>query len=155
MQESLTRIFGDNYDLLILPGAFPYGGMENPCLTFLSSSLIAGDRSLADVVVHEISHSWCGNLVTNSSWSDFWLNEGFTMYLERRILGELEGEPYRHLHALVGYGELVKTVNDLKDHPEYTKLRPNLVGEDPDDSFSRIPYEKGFLFLFYLETQVG
>jgi leukotriene-A4 hydrolase len=145
----------NTYDILLLPGAFPYGGMENPNLTFISSSLITGDRSLMSVVAHEITHSWAGNLVTNANWKDFWLNEGFTMYIERLILGEVYGEDYRHFHAMLGYGELVKTCSDLADIPEYTKLQPNLEGVDPDDAFSRIPYEKGFLLLLYFESLVG
>lgn len=144
-----------HYDLLILPGAFPYGGMENPCLTFVSSSLITGDRQLVDVVAHEIAHSWSGNLVSNSTWSDFWLNEGFTMYLERLILGELHGEKHRHLHALLGYQDLQKTITELKGKPEFTKLRPDMTGIDPDDAFGRVPYEKGFLLLLQLEVLVG
>lgn len=143
------------YDILLLPTAFPYGGMENPNATFINSALITGDRSLMSVVAHEITHSWAGNLVTNASWSDFWLNEGFTMYIERLILGEVYGEDVRHFHSRLGYGELQKTVSALAEVPEFTKLRPNLTDVDPDEAFSRIPYEKGFLFLLYLESLVG
>jgi leukotriene-A4 hydrolase len=144
------------YDLLVLPTAFPYGGMENPNLTFLNASLLAGDRSLTNVVCHEITHSWAGNYVTNSNWSDFWLNEGFTVYIERLILGEVHrSAAYRHFEILIGYQSLLKTVQGFADQPEYTKLMPNLAGEDPDDSFSRVPYEKGSLFLFSLECLVG
>jgi len=142
--------------MAVLPPAFPYGGMENPNLTFLSSSLLAGDRSLTNVVAHEITHSWSGNLVTNATWSDFWLNEGFTVYIERLILGRVMGSvQYRHFEIMCGYNVLKKTVAELKDHPEFTKLVPNLDGIDPDEAFSRIPYDKGSLFLFYLETLVG
>ena len=143
------------YDLVVLPSAFPYGGMENPNLTFVSSSLLAGDRSLTDVVAHEITHSWSGNLVTNSSWLNFWLNEGFTDYITRLILGKIHGKAFRHFDILSGYNALLQTVEELKDIPEYTKLCPNLEGIHPDDAFSKIPYEKGSLFLFYLEQQVG
>ena len=80
------------YDVLFMPPSFPFGGMENPCLTFVTPCLLAGDRSLADVIVHEICHSWFGNLVTNANWGDFWLNEGFTMYAQRRVCKELYGE---------------------------------------------------------------
>jgi leukotriene-A4 hydrolase len=107
-------------------------------------------------VAHEIAHSWSGNLVTNASWKDFWLNEGFTVYIERMILGELHNsEPYRHFEAMIGYNDLMKTVADFGADSEWTKLQPNMNGIDPDEVFSKIPYEKGSLFLFYLETLVG
>lgn len=142
------------YDMVVLPGAFPYGGMENPQLTFLSRSLIAGDKSLVNVVAHEIAHSWSGNLVTNKNWSDFWLNEGFTVYLERLILGEVrKSEQYRDFESLCGYNDLKKTIAD--ENPDFTKLRPDIRGIDPDEVFSKIPYEKGSLFLRFLETKVG
>jgi len=157
--EKVTGVSYDwgTYDMVVLPGAFPYGGMENPNLTFLSSSLLAGDHSLTNVVAHEITHSWSGNYVTNSSWSDFWLNEGFTVYIERMILGEVHGEKYRSFEILCGYNDLKKTVHDLEQHghKEWTKLTPNLVGVDPDDAFSKIPYEKGSLFLLHIEQLVG
>jgi len=139
------------YDLLVLPGAFPYGGMENPNLTFLSASLLAGDRSLTNVVAHEIAHSWAGNYTTNASWGDFWLNEGFTVYLERAILGKIHNSSqYRDFESLVGYNDLIKTVADFGASHEFTKLCPNLVDVDPDEAFSKIPYEKGSLSLRYL-----
>lgn len=143
------------YDLLMLPGAFPYGGMENPNLTFLNSCLISGDKSLVDVVAHEITHSWSGNLITNADWNDFWLNEGFTMYIERLILGECSGEEHRHFCLASGYALLKKTCLELKDQPNWTRLHQDLCGIDPDEAFSRIPYEKGCLFLFHLEVLVG
>lgn len=89
----------EKYDILLLPPSFPYGGMENPCLTFLTPSLLCGDRSLVDVVAHEISHSWTGNLVSCCSWEHFWLNEGFTMFLERKILARLHGEEWRQFNS--------------------------------------------------------
>jgi len=141
-----------------LPTAFPYGGMENPQLTFVNAGLLVGDRSLVDVVAHEICHSWSGNLVTNSTWTDFWLNEGFTMYLERHLLAKvIGGEDYRKFHIFLGYKELVRTSADLIEagESEFTKLQPDLRGVDPDDAFSIIPYEKGCLFLFHLELKVG
>lgn len=92
------------YDVLFMPPSFPFGGMENPCLTFVTPCLLAGDRSLADVIVHEICHSWFGNLVTNANWGDFWLNEGFTMYAQRRVCRELYGEkPPSHTHTLTPF----------------------------------------------------
>ena len=145
------------FDVCVLPGkAFPYGGMENCCVTFLSSALITGDKSLTNVLCHEIVHSWAGNLVTNSNWSDFWLNEGFDVYIERMILGEISGsEVHRHFEILIGYNELLKTIEDLQSTPEFAKLQPEMTGIDPDDAFSKIPYEKGSLFLFFIEYLLG
>lgn len=144
------------YDMVVLPNAFPYGGMENPQLTFLSASLLAGDRSLTNVVAHEIAHSWAGNFVSNSSWTDFWINEGFCVYLERLILAKVNNsQSVRHFEMLIGYNDLKKTVADLGADNEFTKLQPDLTGIDPDEAFSKIPYEKGSLLLYYLETKVG
>ncbi|XP_072026586.1 leukotriene A-4 hydrolase-like isoform X2 [Amphiura filiformis] len=144
------------YDLLILPPSFPYGGMENPCLTFVTPTLLAGDKSLASVVAHEISHSWTGNLVTNCSWEHMWLNEGFTVFVERKILGRMKGsEKERHFQCIGGQGKLIYAVETFGESHPYTHLLPLLEKVDPDDAFSSIPYEKGSTFLFYLETLVG
>jgi len=144
------------YDILVLPPSFAYGGMENPCLTFATPTLLTGDKSNADVIAHEIAHSWTGNLVTNNTFEHFWLNEGFTVFTERKIKGRMQGEAVRHFTALLRWKELEETVNKVfsPTHP-YTKLVPDLVGVDPDDAFSRIPYEKGSTFLWYLEDLVG
>ncbi|KAL4448420.1 hypothetical protein ABPG75_005639 [Micractinium tetrahymenae] len=145
------------YDILLLPPSFPYGGMENPCLTFVTPTLLAGDRSLANVVAHEIAHSWTGNLVTNKSWEHFWLNEGFTVYLERKIMGRLCGEKMYQFQASQGWLKLKNTVHKQlsPEHP-FTALAPDLSGGvDPDDAFSSIPYEKGFAFIHYLQELVG
>ena len=140
------------YDLLLLPPSFPYGGMENPCLTFVTPTLLAGDRSQAHVVAHEIAHSWSGNLVTNLTWEHFWLNEGFTVFIERKIMHKLYGKAVFDFNAIGGLMELKETVTRLgADHP-HTVLQPVLAGGmDPDDVFSKVPYEKGFAFLVYLE----
>uniref|UniRef100_A0A8C3E1C7 Leukotriene A4 hydrolase n=1 Tax=Corvus moneduloides TaxID=1196302 RepID=A0A8C3E1C7_CORMO len=143
------------YDLLVLPPSFPYGGMENPCLTFVTPTLLAGDRSLSNVIAHEISHSWTGNLVTNKTWEHFWLNEGHTVYLERRIGGRLFGEQFRHFQALGGWRELQNTINTLGDKNPVTNLVINLDEVDPDVAYSSVPYEKGFALLFYLEQLLG
>jgi leukotriene-A4 hydrolase len=144
------------YDLVCLPPSFPYGGMENPCLTFVTPTLLAGDRSLADVVAHEISHSWTGNLVTNYSWRDFWLNEGWTMWLERKIQTRIYEDPLAYdLKATMGLRDLVESVEDFGATHPYTHLVPDVDGVDPDEVFSSIPYEKGFNFLHYLMTVVG
>ncbi|KAH0616765.1 hypothetical protein JD844_028137 [Phrynosoma platyrhinos] len=143
------------YDLLVLPPSFPYGGMENPCLTFVTPTLLAGDRSLSNVIAHEISHSWTGNLVTNKTWEHFWLNEGHTVYLERRIGGRLFGEQFRHFQALGGWRELQNTINTLGSTNPVTNLIPSLKEVDPDVAYSSVPYEKGFALLLYLEQLLG
>jgi len=144
------------YDILVLPPSFAFGGMENPCLTFVTPTLLSGDKSLAGVIAHEIAHSWTGNLVTNSTFEHFWLNEGFTVFTERKIKGRVYGEASRHFTANLRWKELVETVEQDYgvEHP-YTCLVPSLVGVDPDDAFSRVPYEKGSTFLWYLEELVG
>ncbi|DAZ92720.1 TPA: hypothetical protein N0F65_001777, partial [Lagenidium giganteum] len=144
------------YDLVCLPPSFPYGGMENPCLTFVTPTLLAGDRSLADVVAHEIAHSWTGNLVTNHSWKDFWLNEGWTMWLERKIMTRIYSDPLAYdLKATIGLRDLVESVEDFGCKHGFTHLVPEVDDVDPDDVFSSIPYEKGFNFLNYLKDVVG
>jgi len=130
--------------------------MENVNLTFVTPTLLAGDRSLANVVAHEVSHSWSGNLVTNKSWQSFWLNEGNTVWLERRIKGAIEGEAEFDFAASLGWLKLTKTVQQWGEGHNYTCLVPDLSnGCDPDDAFSSIPYEKGAAFLTYLERLVG
>ncbi|KAH6576470.1 hypothetical protein BASA50_006755 [Batrachochytrium salamandrivorans] len=156
-EDLLTPYVWGVYDLLLLPASFPFGGMENPCLTFVTPTLLAGDRSLVDVVAHEIAHSWMGNLVTTMNWEHFWLNEGFTVFIERKIAGRLHGEPVRQFDAIIGLKSLRETVSHFKEtgHMEYTCLCPKMTGQDPDDAFSSVPYEKGFNLLFYLENLVG
>ena len=143
------------YDMLILPPSFPFGGMENPCLTFLTPTIITGDRSLANVMVHEITHSWTGNLVTNKKWDDFWLNEGFTRFIEHKIIGICDGEPSRQFMGIGGWYALVNSINDFGPTNKLTALVPKLDGIDPDDAFSAVPYEKGSSFLYYIESLVG
>ena len=144
------------YDILVLPPSFAFGGMENPCLTFVTPTLLTGDKSNSGVIAHEISHSWTGNLVTNSNFEHFWLNEGFTVFTERKIKGRLNSEADRHFTSLLRWKELEECVYEEFDpEHEYTKLVPSLIGVDPDDAFCRIPYEKGSTFLWYLEQLVG
>lgn len=146
----------DRYDMLVLPPSFPYGGMENPRLTFLTPTLIAGDRSLVSVVAHELAHSWTGNLVTNASVNDFWLNEGFTVYAERRIIEALEGEEQAQLQAALGLESLKEDMARLSEKdPELTRLRTDLSAYDPDEVYSSVPYEKGYLFVRRMEENVG
>ncbi|RKP36275.1 peptidase family M1-domain-containing protein [Dimargaris cristalligena] len=151
----LTPYQWGRYDLLVVPPSFPFGGMENPCLTFVTPTLLAGDRSLVDVVAHEIAHSWTGNLVTTKDWSSFWLNEGWTVFVERKILGRLHGEATRQFSAILGWKELETAVAYFGPKHPFTALLPDLTNEDPDDAFSTIPYEKGFNLLFYLENHLG
>ncbi|CAK4411901.1 unnamed protein product [Aphanomyces euteiches] len=143
------------YDLVSLPPSFPYGGMENPCLTFATPTLIAGDRSLADVIAHEIAHSWTGNLITNQTWEHFWLNEGWTMWLQRKIMAKIYTDLHFDFDAIIGWSALQDSVDGYGADHEFTKLVPTLDGVDPDDSFSSVPYEKGFNVLYYLSKLVG
>jgi len=144
------------YDILVLPPSFPFGGMENPCLTFATPTLLSGDKSNADVIAHEIAHSWTGNLVTNINFEHFWLNEGFTVFTERKIKGRMHGEPTRHFSAILRWKDLQEAVNvNLGPSNPLTSLVPKLAGVDPDDAFSVVPYEKGSTFLWYLEDSVG
>jgi leukotriene-A4 hydrolase len=144
-----------NCTLLLAPPSYPYGGMENPNLILLTPTLIAGDRSLVDVVAHEIAHSWAGNLVTNENWQHFWLNEGFCVYIERRIVGKLHGEDVRQFKSILGWKALEESVCLFGENSPLTCLIQNLENVDPDDAFSSVPYEKGFNFLYHLEKLLG
>lgn len=143
------------YNALILPASFPYGGMENPIFTFATPTIISGDKQNIDVIAHELAHSWSGNLVSNCSWEHFWLNEGWTTYLERRIQAAIHGEPHRDFSAIIGWKALQDSIERFGEDHEFTKLIIDLKGKDPDDAFSSIPYEKGFVFLYHLEKLVG
>ena len=145
----------DRYDMLVLPPSFPYGGMENPRMTFLTPTLLAGDRSLVDVVAHELAHSWTGNLVTNATAEHFWLNEGFTVWAERRILEALHGEEAATLGWAIGQKALEDSIARFGADSPMTKLRTHLEGIDPDDAFSSVPYEKGARLVVLLERTVG
>ncbi|KAI8977248.1 peptidase family M1-domain-containing protein [Mycotypha africana] len=155
-ESLLTPYEWGRYDLLVLPPSFPYGGMENPCLTFVTPTLLAGDKSAVDVVAHEIAHSWMGNLVTTSNWEHFWLNEGWTVFIERKIASRLHGEPERQFSAIIGWKALKESVELFGENSPATVLKPDLSsGIDPDDYFSSIPYEKGFNLLYHIEKTVG
>lgn len=148
----------DRYDLLILPPAFPFGGMENPRLTFATPTIIAGDRSLVALVAHELAHSWSGNLVTNSTWDDFWLNEGFTVYFEQRIMESVYGRETSEMLAKLSQQGLFEEEEDIrvtKGLPNDTKLKLDLEGRNPDDGLTTIPYDKGYFFLRLIEETVG
>jgi aminopeptidase N len=153
------KLFGpylwDRYDVLILPPSFPYGGMENPRLTFLTPSCILGDRSRANLVSHELAHAWTGNLVTNATWEDFWLNEGWTTYAESRITEVLEGEDYSQLLGFVGRKLMFRVMERFGMDSDKTCLKYSQRGIDPDEVFSVIPYIKGSSFVLKLERSVG
>ncbi len=141
------------YDLLILPPSFPFGGMENPRLTFATPTIIAGDQSLVSLVAHELAHSWSGNLVTNATWNDMWLNEGFTVYFENRIMEALYGEDRALMLRALGWGDLQTEMAGLP--PADTRLHLDLEGRDPDEGLTDVAYEKGAAFLFTIERLVG
>jgi leukotriene-A4 hydrolase len=145
----------DRYDMLVLPPAFPYGGMENPRLTFLTPTLLAGDRSLVAVVVHELAHSWTGNLVTNATMNDFWLNEGFTVWAERRILEALHGQGRAAMSWAIGKTGLDEAFGRFGADSPFTRLKTDLWGVDPDSMYSEVPYEKGARFVALLEKTAG
>ncbi|MEE6493102.1 hypothetical protein FKM82_016737 [Ascaphus truei] len=154
------KLFGpyvwERYDVLFMPPSFPFGGMENPCITFVTPCLLAGDRSLADVIIHEISHSWFGNLVTNANWGEFWLNEGFTMYAQRRITTEIYGPAYSCLEAATGRALLRQHMDTSGEEHPLNKLRVKIEpGVDPDDTYNETPYEKGYCFVSYLAHLTG
>ncbi|HKD17158.1 MAG TPA: M1 family metallopeptidase, partial [Thermoanaerobaculia bacterium] len=157
MMEAAERLYGpyrwDRYDILVLPPSFPFGGMENPRLTFATPTVLAGDKSLVALIAHELAHSWSGNLVTNATWSDFWLNEGFTTYIERRIVEEVYGVDTAGMEAVLGRQDLEDELARLDDRDEI--LHIDLSGRDPDEGATRLPYEKGSLFLRTLEELVG
>lgn len=157
MLEISEALFGayrwERYDLLILPPSFPYGGMENPRLSFITPTVLAGDKSLVSLIAHELAHSWSGNLVTNANWEEFWLNEGFTTFLEGRITGALYGERQQRMEERLGYESLLEAFGQLE--PRFQKLKVELEGVDPDAIFSVVPYEKGRMMLDWLATEFG
>jgi leukotriene A-4 hydrolase/aminopeptidase len=157
MMTATERLYGpyrwERYDLLVLPPSFPFGGMENPRLTFATPTVIAGDKSLVALVAHELAHSWSGNLVTNATWRDFWLNEGFTVYLERRILEAVFGRGRVDMEATLDRQVLAEELARLEAPDQI--LHVDLSGRDPDDGMTQVPYLKGELFLRLLEESVG
>jgi aminopeptidase N len=159
MVASAEKLYGkyawEQFDVIVLPPSFPFGGMENPRLTFATPTVIAGDKSLTSLIAHELAHSWSGNLVTNATWDDFWLNEGFTVYFEMRIMEALYGKDRANMLARIGRQDLEEELEGLKDSPNDTKLKLDLNGRNPDDGMNSIAYDKGYLFLRTLEETVG
>lgn len=159
MLDAAEELYGkyqwERYDVIVLPPSFPFGGMENPRLTFATPTILAGDRSLTSLVAHELAHSWSGNLVTNATWDDFWMNEGFTVYFEKRIMEALYGEDYVDMLSVLGFQDLQGEIDDLGENSKDTHLKLDLEGRDPDDGMTNIAYEKGTLFLETIESKVG
>jgi leukotriene-A4 hydrolase len=157
MLNAAEQLFGpyrwDRYDVLVLPPSFPIGGMENPRLTFATPTILAGDKSLVSLISHELAHSWSGNLVTNATWADFWLNEGFTVYVERRIQEVLYGKQRSDLEFAIEVAELKEEMKTLA--PKDTALHVNLKGRDPEEGVTLVPYVKGALMLRAIEEEVG
>lgn len=157
MLEATEKRYGayqwGRYDLLILPPSFPFGGMENPRLSFITPTVIAGDKSLVSLIAHELAHSWSGNSTSNATWQDLWLNEGFTTYLTYRIMEIIYGTDRYNMEAVLGYQDLQEDLDDLEPNDEILAI--DLRGRDPDDVFSDIPYEKGALFLREIEQKIG
>ncbi len=143
------------FDVLVLPPSFPLGGMENPRLTFATPTIIAGDRSLVGLIAHELAHSWSGNLVTNATWSDFWLNEGFTTYVENRLMEVLYGAERARMLQVLDRRSLDTEIKRLGPTSKDTMLHLDLTGRDPDDGVNDIAYEKGATFLRTIEAAVG
>ncbi|CAI2361203.1 unnamed protein product [Moneuplotes crassus] len=154
-ESFLTEYEWGMYTIVVLPPSFPFGGMENPLLTFASPTIIVGDKSQVNVASHEIAHSWTGNLVTNRNWENFWLNEGFTMWSERAIIRKQRGEEFYRVASALGNSSLYDDLNLYGYDSTFTSLHPNYAGANPYDTFSDVPYEKGFLFLTYIETLMG
>ena len=157
MEDYLYPYEWGDYKIVVLPPAFPLGGMENPLLTFASPSIIVGDKSNVDVATHEMAHSWSGNLVTNLNWSNFWLNEGATVFTERKVTAKLESVEFVKVAAKLANASMVESMLEFGMEDNWSSLTPlfDINGDTPDDAFSTIPYEKGYQFLYYLETLVG
>lgn len=159
MVETAESLYGPyrwgRYDLLVLPPSFPFGGMENPRLTFATPTVLAGDRSLVSLIAHELAHSWSGNLVTNATWNDFWLNEGFTTYFENRIMEALYGDETATMLRVLERRELDAELAGMGGNGPDTRLRLDLTGRDPDDGMTQVAYDKGAAFLRTLERTLG
>ena len=161
MVAAAEKLYGPyrwgRYDMIVLPPAFPFGGMENPTLTFLTPTMIAGDRSLVSLIAHELAHSWSGNLVTNATWSDFWLNEGFTSYFENRIMESLYGPERAVMDQALNWEDLNTEIKGMEGGMSSpgSKLHIDLTGKDPDDGMTGVPYDKGAAFLRLMERTVG
>lgn len=157
MVGACEELFGPyrwgRYDVLFLPPSFPFGGMENPCMTFATPTILAGDKSLVALIAHELAHSWSGNLVTNATWRDFWLNEGFTVYLEQRIMEHVYGKDRAAMEIALGMQGLQAELLELPEPDQV--LHIDLTGRNPDDGMTAVAYDKGAAFLRRLEQVFG
>ena len=157
MIDAAEKLYGEyrwgRYDLLVLPPSFPFGGMENPRLTFATPTVIAGDKSLTSLIAHELAHSWSGNLVTNAGWRDFWLNEGFTSYVENRIVEVIYGAEFARMEQVLAQDGLIEEIKTIAAPDQ--RLVVDVVGRDPDETFSGVPYQKGAWLLLTLEQRFG
>jgi len=160
--KAAERLYGQyvwgSYRVLVLPPSFPFGGMENPVVTFATPTIVAGDGSLVSLLAHELAHSWSGNLVTNATWEEFWLNEGFTNYFESRIMESVFGKEYADLLVNLAYADLVKTVEEMEQDSQGrldTRLVLELDNRDPDEGVTDIAYEKGRFLLVMIERNIG
>ncbi|KAM3142007.1 hypothetical protein pb186bvf_005880 [Paramecium bursaria] len=143
------------YKIIILPPSAPLGGMEHPLLTFASPTIIVGDKSGVGTVIHEIGHSWTGNTVTCCNWQNLWINEGFCTFLERKILTQINGVNSVKLESYLGNNSMWQQMNSYGLESSYSSLHPNTSMQNPDDSMSQIPYDKGYQLLLYLEELIG
>ena len=155
VEEYMGPYIWGNYTIIVLPPSFPMGGMENPLLTFASPTIIVGDKSQVYVATHEMAHSWTGNEVTCRNWENFWLNEGFTVFVERHVSGEIHGEDFSKVAALLGNTSMYQDMVNFGLNNTYSSLHPVLRGDNPDNSFSEVCYEKGFQLLYYMESLIG
>ena len=143
-EDYLTPYIWGNYTILVLPPSFPFGGMENPLLTYASPTIITADKSQVDVATHEILHSWTGNDVTCMNWSNYWLNEGFTGFEERKVSAQIHDEEFSKVAAFLGNISMYEDMLGFGLNNSYSSLYPVMNGDTPDNSDSEIPYEKGF-----------
>ena len=155
VEEYMGPYIWGNYTIIVLPPSFPMGGMENPLLTFASPTIIVGDKSQVYVATHEMAHSWTGNEITTRDWENFWLNEGFTVFVERHVSGEIHGENFSKVAALLGNTSMWQDMQSFGLENTYSSLHPVLRGDNPDSSFSEVCYEKGFQLLVHLESLIG
>lgn len=159
MMAAAEKLYGPyrwgRYDMLVLPPSFPFGGMENPNLTFLTPTVISGDRALVALIAHELAHSWSGNLVTNKTWNDIWLNEGFTTYVEHRIMEQLRGADQASVHWFLGRRD-IESALAKRGRTKASALAHDYARSIPPDEFSPdLAYDKGALFLRTLEVTYG
>ncbi|EAS02663.2 peptidase M1 family aminopeptidase (macronuclear) [Tetrahymena thermophila SB210] len=155
LEEIITPYEWEEYKIVVLPASFPYGGMENPLLTFASPSIIVGDKSATDVVIHEMAHSWSGNLFTCKNWREVWLNEGWTGYFECEAIRKLHGEEEYQVKFSMLDNELKNSIDKIGHHHSYTTLNPIIDLSNPDESFVGVPYLRGLQFLTHLQNFLG